>query len=746
VTRWAALLLPVAGLLVFDLVAFDVDAIKTFLLVAGSALVFLSAALSRGRAPGLTWTNVSLALWIFLGARGLAVAMAPGGGAAWQAWLLLVALVFVHHLAAAQIPRAFLERHAPRLLAALAVLLAAWGILEREPETLTFGNQNFAGVALAMLIPFVLSVRGRWLVLPIVILGLALVGSRGGFLAATFACCLFSVWSAPRVARLAVLVLLPAIILTVGLALGDKNTVKVRLAYYEAALKLGWDRPVGGSGADGFVRTYPAVRPLEELQISGGRPVNAVHNDYLESWADGGLIGLFAHLFLVVAAARAASAHRAAAASLLAFAVAGLVDLPLREPSLVGLVFLNLLLIAKPVRTVQVPRAALAGVAALLIVAAVPAFRHWRASRAFGHYLAERHPEVLDDVLALEPDHPEALLYRGKREDLERLVALWPHNADALFDLGRTIEDQAAALDYYRRLAMDYNHVRARVRIAQLVMDTDPLQAVSVLNGALEISDRDYLPYVYLARIRRMHGQLDEAERMLSLALRRLARRETRDTRQGVATVREERFELAVAQLRTPRWNRDKIRIAMRHVPASIVRARIDAALERARTRKDSMPPPEIPPKEGESPTEYALRIDRAKEDHRANVARTTGTDYLEALVLSELVLEVQLDPEFHRLAAKAAHGLGEHASGHRHRAMASLLKGLEALERGDDDLAERRFRSAFKDDEETARDARTAALLIRFFAGKRELLKKESHALRYLRAFPELAEALGGS
>ncbi|MCZ6787219.1 MAG: hypothetical protein O7E54_08655, partial [Planctomycetota bacterium] len=174
--------------------------------------------------------------------------------------------------------------------------------------------------------------------------------------------------------------------------------------------------------------------------------------------------------------------------------------------------------------------------------------------------------------------------------------------------------------------------------------------------------------------------------------------------------------------------------------------ARIRAALERARTRKDSRAPPEIPPKEGESPTEYALRIDRAKEDHRANLARATAADYREALVLSELLLEVQLDSELHRLAAKAAHGLGEHASGHRHRAMASLVKGLDALERGDDELAERRFRSAFKDDEETARNARTAALLIRFFADKRELLKKESRALRYLRAFPELAEALGAS
>jgi O-antigen ligase len=746
VIRWTALLLPVAGLLVFDLVAFDMDAVKTFLLVAGCALVVSFAALSRTGTPCLTWTNVSLALWIFVVARGLAVAMAPGAGAAFQAWLLLVALVAWHHLAAAQIPRAFLERHVPRVLAVLAVLLALVGILQWERVTLTFANQNFAGAALAMLVPFVLRVRGRWFMLPVVVCALVLTSSRGGLLAAAFAACLYAVWSAPRIVRLATLVAVPALVLVVGLQFGEQNTVKVRLAYYEAALKLGREHPVAGLGADGFVREYPAVRPLEELQISGGRPVNAVHNDYLESWADGGLIGILAHLFLLVAAARAARAHRAAAASLLAFAVAGLVDLPFREPSLWGLVFLNLLLIGKPVRTVHAPRAALFGVGALLIAASVPTFRHWRASRTFGHYLAERNPELLDDTLAWETDHPEALLYRGKREDLERLIALWPHNTDALFDLGRDIEDKDAALDYYRRLATDYNHVRARVRIAQLVMETDPLQAVSVLTRAIEISDRDYLPYVYLARIRRENGQLDEAEKTLSDAFDRLKRRETRDTRQGAATIRKERFELAVAQLRNPRWSRDKIRTSMRHVPTSTVRARIEAALERARTRKDSMPPPEVPPREGESPTAYALRIDRAKEAHRALVARATRSDYLEALVLSELLLERHIDGELHRLAAKAAHGLGEHAGGHRHRAWASLVKGLVALERGEDEVAERRFRSAFLDNEEAARDARTAALLTRFFQGKRALLERESRALRYLRAFPELAEALRGS
>ena len=84
--RWTALLLPIAGLLVFDRVAFDVDAVKTFLLVAGCALVLLLGALARNGAPCLTWTNVSLALWIFVGARGLAVAIAPGSGVAWQAW------------------------------------------------------------------------------------------------------------------------------------------------------------------------------------------------------------------------------------------------------------------------------------------------------------------------------------------------------------------------------------------------------------------------------------------------------------------------------------------------------------------------------------------------------------------------------------------------------------------------------------------------------------------------------------
>ena len=88
------------------------------------------------------------------------------------------------------------------------------------------------------------------------------------------------------------------------------------------------DRPLTGYGLGNWATVYPKYASVDD-----GRYANQAHNDWLQSFAEGGVLGFFA------LAAFACAIFRPALVSvwgvgLLAFLLHGLVDYPLQKPIL----------------------------------------------------------------------------------------------------------------------------------------------------------------------------------------------------------------------------------------------------------------------------------------------------------------------------------------------------------------------------------------------------------------------------
>lgn len=67
-----------------------------------------------------------------------------------------------------------------------------------------------------------------------------------------------------------------------------KKTLEARVGYWRAAWEIGRDHPILGSGPGTFAQMYPRYkRPEDEATV-------LVHNNYLQMWSDGGLLGLAA--------------------------------------------------------------------------------------------------------------------------------------------------------------------------------------------------------------------------------------------------------------------------------------------------------------------------------------------------------------------------------------------------------------------------------------------------------------------
>jgi O-antigen ligase len=73
-----------------------------------------------------------------------------------------------------------------------------------------------------------------------------------------------------------------------------------RIEIWQAALKMGMDHPVAGVGPNLFYEHSPVYAfPVDELPVRYGRIVRKPHNEYLRSWAEGGLIGIAAAGFFL---------------------------------------------------------------------------------------------------------------------------------------------------------------------------------------------------------------------------------------------------------------------------------------------------------------------------------------------------------------------------------------------------------------------------------------------------------------
>jgi O-antigen ligase len=761
VTRWAALLLPVLGVLAFDPRRFDAQAAGAAALAAGSvAVVALALAESLlGARRRVAWTPLTLAVWAFATVRGAAAlredATAAGRGAA----ALLVLLAAAHTATLSARAQRWLALRAPLVLGTLgagAGALAVGQLLARAPQaSALFANRSFAGIGLAMLLPFALrSRRPLWLAPPL-LLGLLATRSRAGALAAAFALLYLLAERRPRLrlavragAALCVLALFaltlardaPAARAIVERLPGDANSVKARLAWYGAALDLGAGRPLFGLGLDGFRRAYPPVRPLEEHRISGGRVVHAVHDDYLESFAETGIVGLLAHLAVLVLAARAARADRAAAASLLAFGVASLVDLPMRDPALLALAALSLTILARPARAAAAPAPLLLFPLLLAAPLAAPVIRHWLADREVARYFATRSREALDRALAFEPENPEALLERAEREDLERLARLEPNHGNALLRLGAHLEreDRARALAHYREILerRDPHHVLTRCRLAQLLQDEDPVAAVALLRGAIEADPRPHGPWLLLAGFFRRAGRTEDAWE----AVRAAEARRPRDPE-----VAAEKLAVLVARFRETRRAEPETVAALRAAPPASVAAMVEAALARAAETKRGFDArkPAVERREGEEPAAHARRVEAALAPWRRDRALAARADYEEALFLAEGLLASAPDAAAFHLAADAARGLDDLARARRYEANGYLLEALDALRRGDDAEAARRLRRSFAADPSLPDDAVAEQALASFFGSHPGVADRAPKFREALAGHPRLAALL---
>jgi len=665
--RAAFLLLPAAGVLAIDPVPFDFHAVKYLVLV----LVALAACAGAVAAGLFRWTELSLPLWVFTGVRGAELLRAPHDGRALRWFSLLLALTVAHHVVAAAAPRRWLARRLVPMLGGLGGAVALYAVLQlfsdaRQAHAF-FAHRNFAGAGLAMLLPYAFATR-RWLAIP-VLLGLLATGSRGGLLAAA---AVVAFRAAARLPRFRWLFLggLPALVLAAGLALGDTNTVKARLAWYEAAFELGMEKPPLGHGAGGFEREYPPIRPAGEWAISGGRRVHAVHNDYLEAWANGGLLGLLAMLFLIVAALRAARREEAVFLSWIAFLTAGLVDLPWRGPAL--------LTIAAWSR----PLAAAGAAAALLMLP--DAARHWVADRSFGRYLATG--EGLDRALRWEPRHPEALIERSRPEDLALLLEQRPHDPAAWFNRSLQVSDDEA-IPMLRAVLDEHapNDRRCRLRLARLLdRNGDAIGASAALADVLDEPYTDDLKALQ-ARILREAGELDRAEHWLE---------KIAPARYTPAILRE-MLELELARLREGEWDAKRIEYLVRRLPPAEVQERIEAPLARAEAVAEKRPKPDVPRREGEPASEHLARVRDAMTKWRRALRLDTQPDFREAFLLAEALCRHRPTVARLRLKARAARGLGDVERAGHFSSQALFLEALAALADMDPVTARRKLERA---------------------------------------------------
>ncbi len=74
---------------------------------------------------------------------------------------------------------------------------------------------------------------------------------------------------------------------------------KWRMVFYRDALRMALDNPLLGVGIGNFESTYPLYRSIPETLDPKHNVLDHAHNDYLELWAEVGLGGLIAFLWLL---------------------------------------------------------------------------------------------------------------------------------------------------------------------------------------------------------------------------------------------------------------------------------------------------------------------------------------------------------------------------------------------------------------------------------------------------------------
>lgn len=691
-SRGAFLLLPLIGVFAVDPLPYDFHAIK-YLLLGVCALAVVAGAVRGGL---LARTELTIPIVVFLAVRFFDLWRVSGGSPATsrasREFGLLLALGIVHHVLAAAAPRRWLARRLIPLLAGLGGAVAVFAILQRFSDARQahafFANRNFAGAGLAMLLPFTLAWnhRARLPLSITIVAGLLATGSRGGMLAAGVA---GAFWIAQRLPRFrwAIWIGLPVALLVVSTQFDNENTVRVRREWYQSALRIGAEKPLMGHGADGFAREYPPVRPRVENAISGGRRVHAVHNDYLEAWVSGGLLGLAAMLFLVIAALATARRVEPVFGCWLAFSTAALVDLPWQDPGLLTIAFCSLSLVARPRGTIAIARpAALVGAVVLLVLLPNPA-RHWIADRAFGRYLESR--RELDAVLRWEPTHREALIERSRPEDLRLLLKLEPHHGGAWHNTSRLLpDDEAIELLRIVLAEHDPHHMLSRIRLARLLSARgEKGEAATVLAEAIESDPRPVTPYVRMSRLLREADQIGRAEQWMDRI----------PPVRFTPEVFRELLELELASLRSGTWDGKRVDYLIRNLPPIWIQERIATPLERGEALLGARARPTVHRRADESALDHLERVKKATTQWRRSLRVETSADFQEAFLLSEALCRRAPSIERLRQKARAARGLGDVERAGHFESQSLFLETLEAIAARDPVTARKKFERALR-------------------------------------------------
>ena len=331
------------------------------------------------------------------------------------------------------------QQHFGGLAATRAYAAAAGGELPKDLQlrltsnrvfsTLVYPNTlaGFLVVAFAPVLAWVWSCRLRswlkWVVLAVVagamVFGLALTGSRGGFIAFAAMALAGIVAASRRVwwALLAVAVIAGVFVTAqqAGLIRHGWASAAARGDYWRGAVEIARDHPWFGTGPGTFGSIYPKYKTAltEEAQL--------VHNSYLQMASDSGAAGavVFAVLWLLalrdgfrLARQRGNDAVGiAVVAALTGFAVHGLLDFDLYVPGVAVPAFLMLGILQglKPVPERPVRRPArLARAAAGLALGAVVV---WLAGRSlladfYNMRTAGADPVAVQRAIDLNPANP----------------------------------------------------------------------------------------------------------------------------------------------------------------------------------------------------------------------------------------------------------------------------------------------------------------------------------------------------
>ncbi len=186
----------------------------------------------------------------------------------------------------------------------------------------TLGNENFASEWLVATLPLVLGLAlsastwpGRIGFAAVALLQathLPLTHTRAGVLALGAAAGLaIADHLRARVHKMAALLLLAGLLLG-GIAFlysqSESASARVRREIYPATLRLALDHPALGVGAGNFPIAFPPYRTAEEVALSGlASHVEDAHDEYLQSFAELGIPGLFLLVLFGISALSEAS-------------------------------------------------------------------------------------------------------------------------------------------------------------------------------------------------------------------------------------------------------------------------------------------------------------------------------------------------------------------------------------------------------------------------------------------------------